>query len=143
VKVDTNRKILNQDCQYYLKLNPTEYINTDLDYGFVLPTGFNLVAKNYESDNPSSDSTISTRYRGGRYGFSQKQVYVPLLKRYCQVYSKEGKTYYGYANTSYESPLFVTNLISNTEFANTSGWVGTYKSTGLIKDIAKIENVYG
>jgi hypothetical protein len=35
--------------------------------------------------------------------------------------------YYGYVDNTYISPTFVTNLVSNTEFSNTAGWIGTTK----------------
>jgi hypothetical protein len=102
----------------------------------------------------ASDSTISTWYRGGRYGFAQKAEYIPLLDRYCQVYSGpayldstsetgSSNTYYGYVDNKYEDLIFSTNLVENTEFSNTSGWTSTYNSNGASADKAVIENVYG
>jgi hypothetical protein len=49
---------------------------------------------------------------------------VPLLERYCQVYN-DGAVY-GYIENKYTDPVFMTNLVSNTEFESTAGWTGTY-----------------
>jgi hypothetical protein len=72
------------------------------------------------------------------------------LDRYCQVYSTENDdkgnpiiTHYGYVDNKYEDLIFSTNLVENTEFSNTSGWIGTYNSYGTSADKAVIENVYG
>jgi hypothetical protein len=35
------------------------------------------------------------------------------------------------------------NLVTNTEFSNTSGWTATYKADGNSSDKAAVENVYG
>ena len=157
VSIDKNRQILNKNCQYYIEFEPNKYTTTNADYGFVLPQGFSVVSKTY-NDGPNvanaSDSTISTWYRGGRYGFTQKAEYVPLLNKYCQIYngpeytdstSETGKsnTYYSYVDYKREDLIFSTNLVENTEFSNTSGWTGTYNSSGDSKDKAVIENVYG
>lgn len=157
VSIDKNRQILNKNCQYYIEFEPNEYKVTNADYGFILPEGFGLVSKTYTDGSSivnASDSTISTWYRGGRYGFAQKAEYVPLLDRYCQVYSGpaysdptsetgSSNTYYGYVDNKYEDLIFSTNLVENTEFSNTSGWTNTYKSGGTGADKAVIENVYG
>ena len=151
VQIDRNRQILNKNCQYYIEFEPTEYEAKEDSYGFILPSGFEVIEKTYRDDKDDpSDSTISTWYRGGRYGFAQSAVYVPLLDRYCQAYSTENDdegnpivTHYGYEENEYNSPIFTTNLVSNTEFENTSGWVGTYTNDGTGNDRATIENVYG
>lgn len=157
VSIDKNRQILNKNCQYYIEFEPNEYKVTNADYNFILPEGFSVESKTYIDGSDivkTSDSTISTWYRGGRYGFAQKAEYIPLLDRYCQVYSgpeyldsasETGKsnTYYGYVDNKYEDLTFSTNLVENTEFSNTSGWTGTYNSTGTSADKAVIENTYG
>jgi hypothetical protein len=119
-----------------------------------LPAGFSVIEKTYSDGVSPSDSTISTWYRGGRYGFAQKALYVPLLDKYCQVYqgptyvdsnSETGQSneYYGYMENLYNDPVFGVNLVTNTEFSNTSGWTATYKADGNSSDKAAVENVYG
>jgi hypothetical protein len=54
--------------------------------------------------------------------------------------------YYGYVDTQYDSPALLQNIVTNTEFKGTSGWVGTYTGTSANKKNiygAKIESVYG
>jgi hypothetical protein len=121
--------------------SPTEYkidypnlsVYTKIDSSqFYLPPGFAL-----------DGGTLPTKAK--RTGYAQKQEYVPLLDKYCKVYTKGEDTtteYYGYEETQYISPTFVTNLVSNTEFKNTSGWVGTF--TGADKTYkAEREVVFG
>lgn len=153
VSIDKNRQILNKNCQYYIEFEPNEYKVINADYGFILPEGFSVVPKTYTDGSDivkASDSTISTWYRGGRYGFAQKAEYIPVLDRYCQKYSTENDdkgnpivTHYGYVDNKYEDLIFSTNLVENTEFSNTSGWTSTYNSKDASADKAVIENVYG
>ena len=153
VSIDKNRQILNKNCQYYIEFEPNEYKVINADYGFILPEGFGIVNKTYADGSDiikASDSTISTWYRGGRYGFAQKAEYIPVLDRYCQKYSTENDdkgnpivTHYGYVDNKYEDLIFSTNLVENTEFSNTSGWTSTYNSKDASADKAVIENVYG
>lgn len=154
VSIDKNRQILNKNCQYYIEFEPSEYTVVNTTYDFVLPTGFSVVDKAYSDSAVPSDSTISTWYRGGRYGFAQKTIYVSLLDRYCQVYqgpeyddptseNNKSNEYYGYVENLYNKPVFNTNLVTNTEFSNTSGWIATYNANGNSSDKAVVENVYG
>ena len=58
----------------------------------------------------------------------------------------ETSLYYGYIDTKYDSPALLQNIVTNTEFKGTSGWVGTYNgSSANQKNVygAKIESVYG
>jgi hypothetical protein len=70
------------------------------------------------------------------------------LERYINLYEKWDETnneyvdYYGYLDNQYISPTIVKNLVSNTEFKSTSGWIGA-SITGTSADKAIIENVYG
>ena len=154
VSVDKNRQILNKNCQYYIEFESSEYTAVNTAYDFVLPAGFSVIEKTYSDNTSPSDSTISTWYRGGRYGFAQKALYVPLLDKYCQVYqgpvyddsdseTNTSNEYYGYMENLYKEPVFGVNLITNTEFSNTSGWTATYNANGNISDKAVVENVYG
>jgi hypothetical protein len=43
----------------------------------------------------------------------------------------------------YNEPVFGVNLVTNTEFSNTSGWTATYKASGNSSDKAVVANVYG
>lgn len=146
VLIDSNRIILNKDCQYYIELSENEYADSSNKYGLSLPTGWNIVEQS-DSVDDEHDTTISTWYRGARYGFAQKAEYVPLLNRYCQIYSDGTSELYGYTENKYTDPVFTTNLVSNTEFENTSGWIGTYfnadTDSTAVNDKAVVANVYG
>jgi hypothetical protein len=54
----------------------------------------------------------------------------------------ENAKYYGFVDNEYKSPTLITNLVSNTEFKSTSGWIGA-STTGTSADKAIVENVYG
>ena len=144
--IDEQRIILNKDCQYYIELSPEHYKEEkeidelEENYGFYLPEG---VVVNKKKEASGLLSVISTLYRGARYGYAQKVKYVPLLDRYCQLYKnkEDNALYYGYVDNTYVSPTFITNLVSNTEFSNTAGWIGATKKQGHKK--AQIENVFG
>jgi hypothetical protein len=88
-------------------------------------------------------SILSTKYRGKRYGFTQKSEYIPALNRYVNLYDKDGQTYYGYENSEYKSPALIQNIVSNHTFETTSGWTGTHNTYNNAKQKATIERVYG
>ena len=87
-----DRTIIEKDCQYYIDYdNPDSYkepsagTNTkDLD--LYLPDGFSVVL---QTGGETNDTTLSSWYRGKRYGFAQQTVYVPVLEKYCQKYRRE------------------------------------------------------
>ena len=87
--------------------------------GFYLPDGFEV--SSYEEDN--NNVTVSTWYRGARYGFAQKQTYSPTLDRYVEHYTGGGNDLvYGYTQAKFESPVFNQNLASNYVMQGTGGW---------------------
>jgi hypothetical protein len=61
------------------------------------------------------------------------------------IYS-EADEVYGFIDNIYTSPTFVQNVIANTEFKGTTGWVGTYSGrTPNAKSTygVTVESVYG
>jgi YHS domain-containing protein len=68
--------------------------NGSEDLNLWLPSGFRIgyVGKQYDPKDDKkvieSDSTLSSWYRGKRYGFAQQSVYVPLLEKYCQKFER-------------------------------------------------------
>lgn len=137
---DENRNIINKDCQYYIDFNNPErqYSVKNETYNFYLPTGFNTTTI---IENNVGSVTLSSLYRGKRYGFAQQSRYIPILNKYVKLYDKSGEEYYGYQHTEYNSPALTQNVISNTTFESTSGWTGTHNAVG--KEKAKIEHVFG
>ena len=149
VKVDENRIITEANCQYYIDINPSLYQSSG---EFYLPPGIQVINKSGISED--EDATISTWFKGERYGYAINTAYVPLLNTYCGrygLYSQTGPEYYGYLNSEYTSPTFVQNVITNSEFKGSTGWVGTYcgKTTAgatpnnRSKIGAKIDCLYG
>lgn len=138
IKRNSNRIIINEDCQYYID-NPTYNISDT--YGMIVPTGLKSYLKVEEKDYAAT--LISALYRGRRYGFHQKSVLVPVLNRYVDVYKQQSSNteVYGYCDTQYVSPILIQNIISNTSFKNTSGWTGSAKTANAKQ--ATVENVFG
>lgn len=142
---DSNRIITNTDCQYYID-NPIYTEGTTLENNlFSLP--LQLTTTTVVEPGGTSGVMVSGEYRARRYGFSQQSVFVPVLGKYVNRYVYAGSegadfagNYYGYLETEYVSPALVQNVISNTTFKNTSGWIGTRKKGG---GLAKVENVVG
>ena len=146
VDVD-NRGFIDMDnCQYYIDIDkPQEKYLQSGD--FYLPNGCQIesapTATNAEG---LMDTTISNFYRAKKYGFSHMAKYIPLLDKYCNLYKKNNVDYYGYIENQYTPPALVQNIITNTEFKNTSGWVGSYegKTPNHKKECGvKVESVYG
>ena len=146
VLMDEDGVIIEENCQYYIEyLNASSYLAPDETYGFSLPDGFSIILKNSSVEN--TDTTISSWYKGARYNFSQKSEYEPKLKRYVNIYSKDGEEYRGYSKTEIVSPEFVENYVSNPDFKATSGWIGSWKlnSSGTSKKEKSVivESAYG
>lgn len=140
---DENRNILTKNCQFFIKLDPTDYSQQKEEkYGFYLPPNVELLAtsNNYLNDE---DSTISSWYRARKYSFSIQAEYLPGLKKTVNLYTgpeykyqdSEGEhisnEYYGYQEAKYVSPIVVSNVLSNSDFNNgRDGWfVGTTYSS--------------
>ena len=91
-----NRKddglILEEDCQYYVDFdNPdSDYVNSaDGGLDLFLPKDYFLATPAQQDNNDNNkDSYLSAWYSGERYSFAQQSVYVPLLERYCQKFTK-------------------------------------------------------
>ena len=150
VSTDENRVINVQDCQYFCKINQPkkegQYVQSQNFPQFWLPRGFGVLDQGAQGINNTHDATISVWYKGARYGFAQSATYVPLLDKYCNEFIKDNKKYYGFIDSVYQSPVLLQNIITNTEFKSTTGWVGAYVgSTKNVKDKfgAKIEAVCG
>ena len=151
IPVNENRVIQVQDCQYYIDIPLQAAYQASGDY--FLPPGMQVIIRNISGLQEVADTTVSNWFRGNRFGFSQKTLYVPLLETYCQLYTRpseleEGKPaeYFGYLNTEYNSPVFMENVITNSEFKGNTGWIGTYKGfTPNAKNDygAKVRSIYG
>lgn len=146
VLMDEDGVIIEENCQYYIEyLNTSSYLAPDVTYGFSLPDGFSLILKNSAVEN--TDTTISSWYKGARYNFSQKSEYEPKLKRYVNIYSKDGEEYRGYSKTEITSPEFIENYVSNPDFKATSGWIGSWKlnpgGTSKKEKSVVVESAYG
>ena len=140
---DENRYIKNNNnCQYYIDYDdPNSKYNVSIaSLGLFLPEGFNTTT--VDEDGHGYGVTLSSKYRGKRYGFSQQSKYIPILDRYVNLYTDSNKNLiYGYQHVEYKSPAFTQNMISNSSFDSTSGWTGTHNGEGTNK--ATVENVYG
>ena len=133
VQVGENNVIKVANCQYLIQ-NP-EYV---IGANYTLPAGCN------ESQDLGDDTQVSSKYRGARYSFNQQSEYIPVLDRYCSKFKKGKEEYYGYLESEYISPTLVQNVISNAEFKNTSGWVGTYYGTAsYVENKPTVEAVNG
>jgi hypothetical protein len=111
-----------------------------------LPKNFTIVDFSEDGISNNHDTTISVWYRGHRYGFAQDAKYIPALDRYCNIYYKNDEKYYGFVDNDYKSPALLQNVITNTDFKGTTGWVGTYSGeTDNAKNTygAIVESVYG
>ena len=122
-----DRVIQNKACQYYIdNVTYSEPVTgTPLaTYKFKYPDIF---------DNKTYTTEISSEYRGERFVFSHKQIYNPILKRYVTEYKYvddegEEQKVHEYTTTDYESPILISNLITNTNFKSNTGWTGQYYS---------------
>ena len=87
--IDRNDKrvITEKDCQYYIDFDEpdTDYSEHNTTYDLYLPADFKVIEM---VGSETTDTTISTWYRGARYGYAQQAEYVPLLERYCQKFTK-------------------------------------------------------
>lgn len=128
-----NRIIENDNCQYFMEFNPSQYTDTDKENGYFIPEGFGLTT---EKENKDVGVTISENYRGRRYVFTHQSKYIPQLGRYVNEYRKQTKNngttnidndtvYYGYSETQYISPNFVLDVITNGNCESIAGWTGT------------------
>jgi hypothetical protein len=110
------------DYQYYIDFDNPEDDYTVKNSNYTLPIGF--ATTTYLEYENGTATTLSAKYRGRRYGFSQQAKYIPVLDRYVQLYNKvdgqgniiteeiieagETKTepviYYGYEHAEYKSP---------------------------------------
>jgi hypothetical protein len=150
IEKNEDNVIINKDCQYFIEYDPEHYTVENEEYGFKLPTGWSVQDQG-DVETDDKDTTVSYKYRGNRFGYAQQAVYLPKLDRYVKKYTHD--TYgniYGYVDNEYVSPIIMTNLISNTEFKNASGWKGIAYGTSTggsdkpkSEEKAKAENVYG
>ena len=129
VSIDNNRNITVPNCQYYIDY-PTPYNQyKDCGGGYWLPEGWSILSQGSSGVDDTTDSTLSTWYRGERYGFAHQVEFIPLLDRYCNKYKVNGEDYYGYIDNEYVSPTLVQNFVTNYEFKGTSGWTASYYGT--------------
>lgn len=148
VKVDEKSNILEADCQYFTEVAiPESDYSYNETYDMYLPTGWSVAPQTGADGTSLLDTTISWWYQAKRYGFSQETIYVPLLKRYCNVYKDAaGGSYYGYIDSNYTSPTLIQDMITNGDFNGIKGWTGTYvgnESNAKTEYGAEVESVYG
>jgi hypothetical protein len=141
ILLDENRVILNKECQYFIKCNNSSWEKADSNktdisgspiknsYDMYLPIGWKVQESMPFNDLSEQDTTISHKYRGARYGFSQETQYSDSLEKYIYSYydrreNQNNQKIYGYSEIETISPVLFTNYISNTEFQSTSGWRG-------------------
>jgi hypothetical protein len=112
-----------------------------------LPTGWSIDEQENVSETNLLDTTISWWYKAKRYGFSQETIYVPLLKKYCNIYEDmAGIRYYSYVDSNYNSPSLIQDMITNGDFSGIKGWTGTYvgnEPNAKTRYGAEVESVYG
>lgn len=137
---DDNRIINNKDCQYYIDYPYPKNFTIIEGTNFVLPADFNTtsVIENLYTD---SGVTLSSKFRGKRYGFTQKTEFIPVLNKYVNIYKKGNEEYYGYEFTEYKSPLLIQNIITGSQFKSSSGWTGTYVLNEPYTDKEDIEKI--
>jgi hypothetical protein len=112
ISTDSRGIIDEANCQYYKDIDVIESTDAEKGYkmqgSFFLPAGWSVISNPAAIDkNEKNDTTISSWYRGKRYGFAQSAEYVPLLERYCNIYKKDGVEYYGYVDNEYTSPALI------------------------------------
>ena len=108
-EVDEDSNIINEDCQYYID-NPV--YGNETAQGLYLPAEITFTG------------TVLKKYRAKRYVFSTETDYFTPLDIYVQKVEKGGKVYNYCTENTYEAPTFITNIVSNNSFTNTSGWTG-------------------
>lgn len=93
-----DRTINEKDCQYYIDFENPEVYKTPTGsnakaLGLLLPEGFDegYPGTDVTKTPNTSDSTLSSWYRGKRYGFAQQAEYIPVLERYCQKFKRQEK----------------------------------------------------
>lgn len=150
INKDENRIITNSNCQYFTEYENPEIIYTShvTEYDFYLPQEFSVIAT--DEDN-TTGVVISNLYRGRKYVFAQQSIFSPQLNRYLNVYSgakyedsngEKSNIYYGFQKNEYKSPALIQNLITNTDFASTSGWTATRYAEST-NELGEVESVYG
>jgi hypothetical protein len=76
------------------KIQETDSSKTIQNLGLWLPEDFSIgdigIREDTLDNTIEKDSVLSSWYRGKRYGFAQETVYVPVLERYCQKFSRPG-----------------------------------------------------
>ena len=121
VKKNSDRIIEMADCQYYKDYDPEDY-ETVSGTEFYLPKGWTLSGR---INNSSDSMPVSHLYRGMRYGYNQEMIYHPGLDRYVSIWNQKGgsDTFYSYTKTEYNSPVFLTNYLVNSDLrSGSSGW---------------------
>jgi hypothetical protein len=124
---DDNRFLLNKDCQYYI--DDCDFEKIESNYDFYLPKsqqGFLFETTTVVESAGFAPVTLSSEFRGRRYGYSQRSVLMKELGRYLSAYKKDSNDamFYGYLHTEYKSPALTQSIISNADFKSTAGWIG-------------------
>lgn len=135
-KTETNKQlVLNGECFAVSDVKWEETIRT-----------VNSVQKTYLQAKKGTtllfeidkDANVSARYRANRLVRKQKTLIDSKLGRTVNVFTKDGKTYWGYTQTEFKDPTYVNNLIVNNEnFASLTGWSGGELQFKLYPDWTK------
>ena len=112
--------IYDKSVQSYTDMAGKSY-TTNIEaskYGFTYPMEYNFIG--------------ITNYRANRLVYTHKSKLNPTLNRI--VYSYNEGAVEGYTNTEYITPNLIQNLVTNSTFKSTSGWVGSYITSDKSKD---------
>lgn len=67
--------------------------------------------------------TVSREYRGESLIKKQQSIYLTGIKRYCDVYEKDGEKYYSFKKSVYADASEIQNILTNSfNFEVDSGW---------------------
>lgn len=120
--VGSDRVIRNTECQYYI--DNIIYNSIQDSAGIDGPNGW---ATTYPEEG--NNSSISIKFRGKRYVYSEVSDFHVGLNQYLTRYSVEvdGNEHeaYKYIKTNYIVPTIIQNYITGADFATVSGWKGS------------------
>lgn len=92
-------------------------------------------------DREASSFAVSTQYRGNKLVAAQKSRYIASLDKYCQEWTKNHETYYGYQQTTYAVGENLQQILNNNHnYISTDGWFASEAGEG--EGIPTIHNLY-
>ena len=87
-----------------------------------------------------SNYAVSTQYRGNKLVAAQRTKYIASLDKYCQEWSRNNRTYYGYQQTTYAVGENIQQMLNNNQnYISTDGWFAE-EPTGS-QTVPVIENI--